>query len=1012
LASVASAQKFQNYPSAYPGFGKGFASQYNVNYMPLPYAPNGVKSVDRVKDAFIEVNGTIEASEGYVYCVGGEANVYSTGGGVITAKSGADTATYQIVQGGSEGKNANFVSLATRAGVLQNADGSDKTVSTTDFDTYTYINGKWHASACDGNFNSKETVSDVSCTVDGVTKVSCACGYSYEETVPALGHKYESVVTAPTCTEKGYTTNTCSVCDDVTVTNEKVALGHKYTEEILEQPTCTVEGVRKLTCSVCNHSYTERIEKSSHTPGDAVVENQKASTCTIAGSYDLVTYCTVCGQESSRTTVITDPLGHTEGEVETRTETKAPTCTEDGSEIVYEDTYCSVCNQIAKTEKVSEKTLAATGHDYKEEITKSPTCTIEGIITFTCANCDDSYTEAIAATGHTVKDTWCEAKAPTCTEDGWKEYLICTVCGQAAEDIQYIDALGHDWDTPSAVDVTKVPTCEQEGEKVITCGRTDCGETKTETISALGHNYTSAVTDPTCTEAGYTTHTCSNCGDSYTDTPVAATGHDYKEEITKEATCTINGEKTFTCNTCGYSYTEVITAKGHNPVTVPGYAPTCTNPGLTDGTKCDTCGAVVKAQEEIPVIDHSYDDGAETKAPTCTEKGVKTFTCTVCGHTYTEEIAAKGHTEEILPAVAPDCENTGLTEGKKCSVCGETLTAQTVVPALGHSYDNGVETTAPTCTEKGVKTFTCSVCGDTKTEEIVAKGHNYESAVTAPTCEEVGYTTHTCTVCGDTYKDSQVAMLGHKNVTVAAKDATCTEDGFEAYVYCSVCDKLLSDKVVIPATGHSYDNGVDTTKPTCTTEGVKTFTCATCGNTYTEPVAALGHKYSSVVTKPTCENEGYTTYTCTVCGDSYVDDEVAALGHTEGETVVENEVAATCTENGSYDNVVYCTVCNAELSRATVTVDALGHTEGKAVVENEVAATCTTDGSYDNVVYCTVCNAELSRDTVTVDALGHKYDAVVTAPTCTAKGYTTYTCTVCGDSYVDDEVAALGHTEG
>ncbi|MCD8117860.1 MAG: hypothetical protein LUE21_12295, partial [Oscillospiraceae bacterium] len=177
-------------------------------------------------------------------------------------------------------------------------------------------------------------------------------------------------------------------------------------------------------------------------------------------------------------------------------------------------------------------------------------------------------------------------------------------------------------------------------------------------------------------------------------------------------------------------------------------------------------------------------------------------------------------------------------------------------------------------------------------------------------------------------------------------------------------------------------------------------------------IPATGHTYVAVVTEPTCTEGGYTTYTCSVCGDSYTGDETEATGHTESEAVTENEVAATCTEDGSYDSVVYCTVCGEELSRDTVTVDATGHTAGEAVTENEVAATCTADGSYDTVVYCTVCDEELSRVTTTVDATGHSYEAVVTEPTCTEGGYTTYTCSACDDSYVADETEATGHTEG
>ena len=163
------------------------------------------------------------------------------------------------------------------------------------------------------------------------------------------------------------------------------------------------------------------------------------------------------------------------------------------------------------------------------------------------------------------------------------------------------------------------------------------------------------------------------------------------------------------------------------------------------------------------------------------------------------------------------------------------------------------------------------------------------------------------------------------------------------------------------------------------------------------------HSYTAVVTAPTCTEGGYTTYTCE-CGDTYVADETEATGHTAGEAVKENEVAPTCTAAGSYDSVVYCSVCNAELSRETVAVAALDHTAAEAVVENEVAPTCTEAGSYDSVVYCSVCNVEISRETVTVDALGHDYVAEFIEPTCTKSGYTLYTCSRCGHSFKDDPV--------
>ena len=141
-----------------------------------------------------------------------------------------------------------------------------------------------------------------------------------------------------------------------------------------------------------------------------------------------------------------------------------------------------------------------------------------------------------------------------------------------------------------------------------------------------------------------------------------------------------------------------------------------------------------------------------------------------------------------------------------------------------------------------------------------------------------------------------------------------------------------------------------------------------------------------------------TTYTTTLGTAA-----LSATGHTVAEAVSENVADATCTEDGSYESVVYCSVCGEEISRETVTVETTGHTEGDAVTENEVAATCTENGSYDIVVYCTVCGEDISRQAVGVEAADHSYDdgTVTTEPTETEDGLMTYTCTACGDTYTE-----------
>ncbi|MBR4420265.1 MAG: hypothetical protein IKT32_05230, partial [Clostridia bacterium] len=186
---------------------------------------------------------------------------------------------------------------------------------------------------------------------------------------------------------------------------------------------------------------------------------------------------------------------------------------------------------------------------------------------------------------------------------------------------------------------------------------------------------------------------------------------------------------------------------------------------------------------------------------------------------------------------------------------------------------------------------------------------------------------------------------------------------------------------------------------------------------YLNVYAASGSEKVLEAVAPTCTSTGLTEgKACGKCDKVLVaQQEVPALGHTEAEAVKENEVPATCTVAGSYDLVVYCATCGAELSRTTVPVDALGHTEAEAVKENVVPATCTVAGSHDSVVYCATCGTELSRTNVTDDALGH--DEVIdeaVAANCVTVGLTEGShCSRCGEVFVAQQELGLGdHSYG
>ena len=450
----------------------------------------------------------------------------------------------------------------------------------------------------------------------------------------------------------------------------------------------------------------------------------------------------------------------------------AATCETTGK---TEGSHCSVCNTVIK----AQTTTAALGHNWDSgKVTKAATCTTAGTKTYTCTCCKKTRTETIAATGHkVVKDA---AVAATCETAGKTEGSHCSVCNTVIKAQTTTAALGHSWDSGK---VTKAATCTAAGTKTYTCTR--CKKTRTETIVATGHKAVKdAAVAATCETAGKTEGShCSVCNTVIkAQATVAALGHSWDGgKITKAATCTAAGTKTYTCTRCKKTRTETIAATGHKAVKDAAVAATCETTGKTEGSHCSVCGTVLKAQTTTAALGHSWDNGKVTKAATCTATGTKTYTCTRCKKTRTETIAATGHKAVKDAAVAATCETAGKTEGSHCSVCNTVLKAQTIVAALGHSWDGGKITKAATCTAAGTKTYTCTRCKKTRTETIVATGHKVvKDAAVAATCETTGKTEGShCSVCGTVLKaQTTVAALGHDyGEWKTIKAATYTEPG-------------------------------------------------------------------------------------------------------------------------------------------------------------------------------------------------------------------------------------------
>ena len=568
--------------------------------------------------------------------------------------------------------------------------------------------------------NAELPAVEPNCTETGLTagKACSVCGKVMveQETVPATGHTEETIPAVDaTCTKNGLTEGTwCSVCEEILVAQQTIpSTGHNYVEGTCSNcgeafPTTSgtytyvfseyTEGTQyakgeeheldkyvTITTYDCHFTSELRIYSSNTNNGYAIVYSvnpittigvnagNKVDTLNIYGSNDGVNWTTepvttisvtstsykdyeaslggeykylkidVAGSNQVRLASMTLTTVPDCAHASTTEKVVAPTCTEAGRT----DTVCSSCGKVMSTVAGDP----ATGHSYSSEITQAATCTEAGEKTYTCAKCGDTYTEVIAATGHT-------------TDNG-----VCGNCGETIGE-ETTTQPNPDPETPTETGWVKVEDLTDiESEDVIvivwTKGNTSwaisndkgTGSAPTAVVVTVSGNKLDGIIAENIKwnivndNGNLTIHPN---GTTETWLYCTSTNNGVRVGTNANKVFTIDATSGYLKNTATSRYVGVYTT---NP-DIRCYTSTGTN--ISDQTLAFYKLVGGNEGGETPSCEHNYEE-AITQAATCTEPGVKTYTCAKCNDTYTEEIVALGHT----------------TDNGVCGNCGQTIGGST-----------------------------------------------------------------------------------------------------------------------------------------------------------------------------------------------------------------------------------------------------------------------------------------------------------------------------------------------
>ena len=730
--------------------------------------------------------------------------------------------------------------------------------------------------------------------------------------VECTNHDWDEgvITTEPTCTTKGVKTFTCNNCK-TTKTEEVNALGHDYSKDwtIDKKATCTEEGSKSHHCTRCDSKKDiTSISKKEHEWDNGTVTKESTNKETGIKTFK----CKNCND--TKTEVI--PVKRDESNVDS----EAPVI--DVSSVKLSTKSATTGDTV----KISIKITDNVDVDRATNLTYNETT---GLYEYSLEITDD------ISNGHWYIDNiQAYDAANNASMESFKrnEYGFIVKDTKADSESPVIDVNSIDFNTKSATtgDIVKISikiTDNVEvGRAVIQLINYDTG--KIISWTNLTYNETTGLYEY-----------------SLEITDDISNGHWYIDNIQAYDATNNASMESFKRNEYGFIVKDTK-ADSESPVIDVN--------SIDFNTKSATTGDTVKIS--IKITDNvevgraviqliNYDTGkiiGWTNLTYNETTGLYEYSLEITddisnGHWYIDNIQAY------------DAANNASMESFKRNEYGFIVTRNNVDV---HKWNNGVILQQPTCTKKGETIFECSLCHETKTEELKALGHDYSKEWTID------------------------------------KKATCTESGSKSH-HCTRCDSK-ADATVIPKLAHNYDNGVITTSPTCTKDGVKTYTCKDCKTTKTEVIKALGHDYSKEWTidkKATCLEEGSKSHHCTRCDSKSDVTVIPKLSHNYDNGVI--TTSPTCTKDG-----VKTYTCKDCKTTKIEVLKALGHDYSKEwTVDNK--ATCTESGSKSH--HCTRCDSK--SDVTVISKLSHDWVLTSTVnPTRDHEGKKVYTCNLCKET--------------